>query len=323
MNSLDAFLTAAHPAPLAQWLKQLAPMAIDKLQHSGHGDYPRWQAALQQLPALETTTSHYQAAAVSCAGPGRPTAVQIQSLRSALMQLSPWRKGPFELFGLPIDAEWRCDLKWQRLQPHLQPLAGKSVLDVGCGNGYYCLRMLGAGASRVIGLDPSLLFNLQFHAINHYCRQTQAMVLPLAGEVLADSPHPFDSVFSMGVLYHRRDPAHHLETLLGCLRPGGQLVLETLVIDTDYHGFRAGGRYANMRNVWFLPSVEELLRQLRSLGFSEPECVDLSYTTPAEQRPTDWMQFHSLAHALDPDDGSKTIEGHPAPCRAIVTAFKQ
>jgi tRNA (mo5U34)-methyltransferase len=34
------------------------------------------------------------------------------------------------------------------------------------------------------------------------------------------------------------------------------------------------------------------------------------------------MRFESLADFIDPNNGSKTIEGHPAPLRAIFTAIK-
>ncbi len=47
-----------------------------------------------------------------------------------------------------------------------------------------------------------------------------------------------------------------------------------------------------------------------------------SNTSTDEQRSTQWMQFHSLAQFLDPQDPDKTIEGYPAPRRAIITANK-
>jgi tRNA (mo5U34)-methyltransferase len=48
--------------------------------------------------------------------------------------------------------------------------------------------------------------------------------------------------------------------------------------------------------------------------------VDVNVTSTQEQRSTEWMSFHSLENFLDPDDHSKTIEGYPAPRRAIITA---
>jgi len=237
------------------------------------------------------------------------------------MGLHPWRKGPFELFGVHIDTEWRSDWKWERLQQRIDPLPGRRVLDVGCGSGYHCWRMLGDGATQVIGIDPTPLFVVQFWALQKYLQRDNIWVLPLGIEQVPPRLQAFDSVFSMGVLYHRRSPMDHLQELKDCLRPGGQLVLETLVIEGGPGDtLLPEGRYARMGNVWFLPSCDTLLSWLRKLGFVEPELVDVTVTSAQEQRSTQWMTFHSLADFLDPQDSSKSIEGYPAPRRAIVTA---
>ncbi len=322
MSLLDGYLTGPHKPALRSWLDQIGPGAIQRLEASGHGDYPRWLEALQQLPDWSASQIELNADTVSCRLDTAPDDRQTRQLKAALLQLSPWRKGPFELFGVHIDAEWRSDRKWRRVAPHLDSLAGRTVLDVGCGNGYYALRMLGAGAASVVGLDPGLLFNLQFQAINHYCRQQSAGVLPLAGEILEQHPFEFDTVFSMGVLYHRRDPQAHLRLLWRCLRPGGQLVLETLVLDDPETRFVNGQRYANMRNVWYLECSANLLELIGSSGFCEARCADFHDTDTREQRQTEWMTFHSLAQALDPADPTRTIEGHRSPQRVIVTALK-
>ncbi len=150
------------------------------------------------------------------------------------MQLHPWRKGPYEICGIPIETEWRSDWKWERLQPHIEPLADRLVLDVGCGNGYHGWRMLGEGARLVIGIDPTQLFVMQFEALRHFLgSQHPLRVLPLGIEDLPANLQGFDTVFSMGVFYHRRSPFAHLAELKGALRKGGELVLETLVIEGD------------------------------------------------------------------------------------------
>ena len=126
----------------------------------------------------------------------------------------------------------------------------------------------------------------------------------------------------MGVLYHRRSPMDHLLELRETLKSGGQLVLETLVIDG-----KAGevlvpqDRYARMGNVWFLPSCSTLEAWLRKMKFRDIEVIDINTTTTEEQRSTEWMRFHSLSNFLDPEDNSKTIEGYPAPRRAVITAL--
>ena len=244
-----------------------------------------------------------------------------EDLRTALLELRPWRKGPFRFGDVVIDAEWRSDMKWARLEDQISPLDGRDVLDIGCGNGWYAIRMRAAGARCVIGVDPTVLFNVQFAAARELTGIDHVYVLPLRLEELPGDAHAFDTTFSMGVLYHRRDPAAHLHELMGALKPGGELVLETLVLPGDGDDVVIPmDRYARMRNVWHLPTVERLCNWLKSAGFRSIRIIDVTATTVEEQRATDWMTFESLAHALDPDDPSLTIEGLPAPTRALVVA---
>jgi tRNA (mo5U34)-methyltransferase len=312
---------ALDDAVLAPWREHLLALSREKLHPEGHGDQPRWQAALQALPAVKP--AHVELAQ-DCIGIGREEdldAAQRQALEDALRRLNPWRKGPFCLFGLHIDTEWRSDWKWHRLCDHIQPLRDRLVLDVGCGNGYHLWRMLGAGARLALGIDPTLLYLHQFAALQHYIGAPRAGLLPLALEELPAKMGIFDTVFSMGVLYHRRSPFDHLQALREALRPGGELVLETLVIEgAAGQVLVPRDRYARMRNVWFLPSVPELQLWLERAGFLEVRCVDVTMTSTEEQRSTDWMRFESLAQCLDPDDPGKTVEGHPAPRRAIMIA---
>jgi tRNA (mo5U34)-methyltransferase len=205
--------------------------------------------------------------------------------------------------------------------PHLEPLRGHRVLDVGCGNGYFGWRMLQAGASEVIGVDPNPLFCLQHQAVNQYVRSEHNHVLPLRFEDLNGAEATFDSVFSMGVVYHRHEPAEHVEQLFSHVRPGGQIVLESLVV-REQRPLIPEGRYARMRNVRIVPTPELMQHWLESAGFREVRLADVTVTGRDEQRTTPWMPFESLAEALDEDDPSRTVEGHPAPVRAVVIARK-
>ena len=207
--------------------------------------------------------------------------------------------------------------------PHIANLKDRTILDVGCGNGYHCWRMLGEGAKAVIGIDPSQKFLAQFSVIKKYLGQHPVHLLPLGIEDMPSdmNKNGFDSVFSMGVLYHRKSPIEHLLALKHLLAPKGQLVLETLVIDGDENQVLVpSDRYAQMRNVWFLPSAKALELWLSRAGFKNIRTVDINQTSLEEQRPTEWMQFHSLQNFLDPNDINKTIEGLPAPKRATLVA---
>lgn len=294
----------------------LAPLIAKRLAPDAHGDMARWRQALGSLPDL-TVQRFDPSDTIELDGPA--DAVRRRQLESALRRLHPWRKGPFRLFGVQIDSEWRSDWKWRRVAPHLSSLQGHRVLDVGCGNGYFGWRMLAAGAAEVLGVDPTLIYCMQHRAINHYVRSSVNHVLPLRFEELPDMA--FDSVFSMGVIYHRRDPAEHAGRLFRHTAPGGQVVVESLIVDAA-DPLRPAGRYARMRNVHVVPTVELLQSWLESAGFVDLRLVDASPTTTAEQRSTDWMHFQSLAQSLDPGNPQRTLEGHPAPLRAVLTGRK-
>ena len=301
---------------------QLLPKQISRgLSPTRYGDLPRWLQVLADLPDLVPDRFALDRGRVGASTEAGIDPGAVESLRQTLLGLHPWRKGPFELFGVHVDTEWRSDWKWDRLADSIDDLAGRRVLDVGCGSGYHCWRMLGAGAAEVIGIDPTPLFVVQYWALQKYLQRDEVWVLPVGIEQLPAKLQVFDTAFSMGVLYHRRSPMDHLLELRDCLRPGGQLVLETLVIEGGPGDTLVPeGRYARMGNVWFLPSCDTLLGWLRKLGYRDVQLVDVTATSTKEQRSTQWMHFQSLADFLDPADSSKSIEGYPAPRRAIVTA---
>ena len=286
-----------------------------------HGDAPRWLAAIAALPVVDGARVQLDADAPGAAFDLGADATA--TLVASLQQLAPWRKGPFRIGPVDIDTEWRSDWKWQRIAAAMSPLAGRRVIDIGGGNGYFAWRCAGHGAAAVLNVDPTLLFYMQYLAIDRYLRCSAVAMLPLTFEALPMT-QPFDTALSMGVLYHRRSPLEHLEGIASHLRPGGELVLETLVVDGDASTVLVpDGRYAGMRNVWSLPSVAMLSTWLERSGFSAVRLVDETVTSTDEQRPTAWMTFHSLAHALDPADPTRTIEGHPAPKRAVLIAQRE
>jgi tRNA (mo5U34)-methyltransferase len=306
---------------LADWAKQLRQLLPQRYSQKFHGNYDKWSEVLQALPVATPSSIDLNNAIVRVGEPGDLNENERALLKQQLREFHPWRKGPFEMFGIYIDTEWRSDWKWDRLSEHIAPLDNRNILDIGCGSGYHCWRMRGAGARFVVGIDPTVVFVMQFHAIQNYIRDPSVHVLPVGIEDLIENMNYFDSVFSMGILYHRRDYQQHLAELWNCLRDGGELVLETLVIDEQYGDLlQPKGRYAQMRNVHAIPSVSTLTAWLKQAGFSNVRCVDVTVTTMEEQRVTEWMQYQSLKDFLDPQDQTKTIEGYPAPVRAVMLA---
>ena len=322
MNWKSALYSELIDTALEKWAAHLIPQLEQWENLANHGDRKKWQKQLQMLPTIEADKVDLKSQ-VSITQVDAFSDSQAAHIESVLKQFMPWRKGPFHFFGIDIDTEWRSDWKWDRVLPHIAPLANKMVLDVGCGSGYHLFRMLGEDAKLVIGIDPTELFFYQFQIFKKYLPKSSVHYVPLGIEEMP-TLNAFDTVFSMGVLYHRRDPIEFLYQLKNQLVSGGQLVLETIVIDGDKKSvLMPGERYAQMRNVWFLPSPEALMQWLSRVGFVDIKKVDESTTTVEEQRTTEWMTNHSLADFLDPTNSTLTIEGYPAPKRAVFTAIKK
>jgi tRNA (mo5U34)-methyltransferase len=307
---------------LSHWLEVLPAQLANWQRQNNDNRFNQWLNSIKHLPSKTpfqidllhrvTVNSEYPI-----------SSGEQQRITQLLKTMMPWRKGPFHLYGIDIDTEWRSDWKWERLINHIDSLEGKIVLDVGCNSGYHLWRMIGAGAELAVGIDPMALYLCQFEAIRKLLGNDQrAHLLPLGIEQLPKL-NAFDTVFSMGVLYHRRSPLDHLFQLKDQLVEGGQLILETLIIDGDEHqALMPGDRYAQMRNVYFIPSVPTMINWLNKCGFSDIKVIDISQTSLDEQRKTEWMESDSLADFLDPDDPTKTIEGYPAPMRAVFIAKK-
>ncbi|TDQ59729.1 tRNA (mo5U34)-methyltransferase [Mesocricetibacter intestinalis] len=306
---------------LSAWLETL-PLQLKRWEKQTHGEYAKWAKVIDFLPQLSAERIDLKQA-VRAESDTPLSEGQRQRLIYHLKQLMPWRKGPYHLHGVHIDCEWRSDFKWERVLPHLAPLRDRTVLDVGCGSGYHMWRMLGEGAATVIGIDPTELFLCQFEAVRKLLNNDRrANLIPLGIEEM-QALGVFDTVFSMGVLYHRKSPLDHLTQLRSQLRPGGELVLETLVVEGDVNTVLVpADRYAKMKNVYFIPSVDCLINWLQKTGFHNVRCVDVATTSLQEQRKTEWLENESLIDFLDPQDQSKTVEGYPAPQRAVILANK-
>ncbi|WP_299876476.1 tRNA 5-methoxyuridine(34)/uridine 5-oxyacetic acid(34) synthase CmoB [uncultured Cocleimonas sp.] len=311
-----------------EWQEVLPQQLSAIFEKRQHGKKEEWESILQQLPDIQASSIDISADKVRIGSVEDCDHETSEYLLLLLKKLHPWRKGPYELFGIHIDTEWHSDWKWQRIQSHLTPLKNRRVLDVGCGNGYHMWRMLADGAKLVVGADPSQFFLVQFQTLKKYAGEKPIHLLPFKGEELPAfskvyQGKGFDTVFSMGVLYHRVSPIEHLQELRSFLRADGELVLETLVIEDESNSeshelLLPEDRYAKMRNVWFLPTPPLLVRMLERVGFKNVRVVDINQTSIEEQRSTDWMEFESLQDFLDPKDHNKTIEGYPAPKRAVV-----
>ena len=269
---------------------------------------------LGKLPFVETTLTLDDTICIDA--PNFAHSAFIHQCAKALM---PWRKGPFKLFDTFIDSEWQSFIKYNLLEPHLF-LEGKIVGDIGCNNGYYLFRMLSQKPKKLVGFDPSALYKTQFDFINHFV-QANITYEMLGVEHLPFYEHRFDTLFCLGVLYHRSDPIQTLKSLYQGLLPDGELILDTFMIDGDTPVALCPAKsYSKIPNVYFVPTIPALYNWLERAKFKDVELLEIKKTDLREQRKTEWIYGESLENFLDSTNPDLTIEGFPAPKRVYVRA---
>jgi len=273
--------------------------------------------ALETLPDIETKVSLDDVVTLTT-----DAVVDSEQIASVAKMMMPWRKGPFDLFGLFIDTEWQSQLKYNLLRPHFN-LKGKRVADIGCNNGYYLFRMQEDEPASLVGFDPSSLYKTQFDFINHFVKSDIKYEL-LGVEHVPFYEEKFDTIFCLGVLYHRSDPVAMLKQLFKGLDKEGEVILDTFMIDGDDEmALCPQGAYSKIPNIYFVPTIPALKNWCLRAGFSDFEVLETSVTDANEQRKTEWIEGQSLEDFLDSDDITKTVEGYPAPKRVYVRLIKK
>ena len=244
-----------------------------------------------------------------------------QQIKETALLMKPWRKGPFQINDLFIDSEWQSQIKYNLLEPYFD-LKGKIVVDIGCNNGYYLFRMMIQEPKKLIGFDPSAIYYSQFQFLNHFIK-SDIIYEMLGVEHVEFYEHKFDTLFCLGVLYHRSDPVAMLKSLFKGLNKGGELILDTFMIDgEDEMCLTPRDRYSKIPNIYFVPTISALKNWCYRAGFERVEVLETMKTEPNEQRKTEWIDTQSLEDFLDPNDDTKTVEGYPAPKRVYIKALK-
>jgi len=278
-----------------------------------------YQKAIKALPAYKSLEVKLgDRVEIQIADLSEPDAVQIEQTARLML---PWRKGPFQINDLFIDSEWQSQIKYNLLEPHFD-LKDKIVGDIGCNNGYYLFRMLTHKPKKLIGFDPSAIYYSQFQFIDHFIRSK--IVYELLGvEHVEFYEYKFDTLFCLGVLYHRADPVGMLKSLFKGLNRGGELILDTFMIDGEEEMcLTPKERYSKIPNIYFVPTVNALKNWCYRAGFETVEVLETMVTESNEQRKTEWIETQSLEDFLDPNDPGKTVEGYPAPKRVYIKAIK-
>ncbi len=277
------------------------------------------RVALENLPTLQDVV--FSLDNIIKISSKEATQEEKEQIKKMAWDLRPWRKGPFDLFDTFIDSEWKSYIKYNLLEPYFD-LKDKCVADIGCNNGYYLFRMLKHKPKKLVGFDPSIHCKTQFDFINHFIKSPIKFEL-LGVEHLPYFENRFDFIFCLGVLYHRSDPINSLKALYSGLNSGGELTIDTFMIDGEEEfALTPKGRYSKISNIYFIPTINALKNWCERAKFRDFEVLETKKTDLSEQRKTEWIQGESLENFLDPNDNNLTIEGYPAPKRVYIKLRK-
>jgi len=317
MNYLDHLPAARHDeirrllADKSHWLSQPKK------------GFLRYRQPSESVSHLRASCCDFSGDAVRIGLPGDIDQAQQQQVREVMRSFMPWRKGPFNVFGIDIDAEWRSERKWARLLPEMPPLKGKVIADIGCNNGYYMFRAAHHQPRLVLGFEPYVQHYYTFRTLNGFAGQKNLEVELLGVEHLHLFPDCFDVIFLLGIIYHRPSPLDTLRDILTALKPGGTLLLESQAIPGDDPiALFPEKTYAKVPGSWFIPTGSCLANWLKRTGFSDVRLFCSHPMTSAEQRRTEWMIFESYEDFIDKKDSGLTIEKYPAPWRVFLSAQK-
>ncbi len=303
--------------------KNLFSLFDENKNFSNHGNLEQWKNILTQLPDIKTNHLDLSKESIQIGKPEEINLLQLKILEKRLLNLSPWRKGPFNIFGLEIDSEWRSEKKWQRVEDFLPKIKGMRIGDIGCSNGYYSYKLLKLEPELIVGMDKTALFIMQFLATKFYAKQIQELIiLPCSAEEFNPEFIDFDLLLSMGILYHAKNPSNHIESLQRLVRKNGYVVLETIISKSKKNiNIKKNQTYAGMRNIGTIFTKDNVFKLLNLSGFKNIQVINDSFTDASEQRTTKWMQGKSLSDFTLPN--GNTIEGYPPICRTIFVAQKK
>ena len=282
----------------------------------------KYKKILGEIPDIRANILNLESDAVEISS---SSLMESQNIKNICESLIPWRKGPFKIFETELDSEWKSNLKWNRIKNHLPNLEGKNILDIGCNNGYYMFKLAAYNPKLVLGIDPVIHNYAQFNFLQRLAKIPSLRFELLGIEHLNFFKEYFDVIFSMGIIYHHKNPIGQLQDIRNALKPSGTVFLESIGIPgEDPVALFPNGSYAKMSNVWFIPTLSCMINWAHKAKFKDIELVSSSEMTMDEQRNTPWCPrpYQSLEDFLDPSARDKTIEGYPAPIRFCLKLTK-
>jgi tRNA (mo5U34)-methyltransferase len=162
-----------------------------------------------------------------------------------------------------------------------EDLTGKTVLDIGCWDGFYSFECERRGAKRVVATDVwesagRAGFDLAREELGSSVEPVEASIYDLP-EVLGGER--FDLVLFLGVLYHLRHPLLGIEKAAACTQPGGLCFVDTVVdvgvltADRPMMTFYPGHEVNHDATTWWAPNIFALQEMMKVSGFAHAYSV--------------------------------------------------
>lgn len=314
---LDFLPSARHEA-----IKRIRAEKQDWISQPKKG-FLRYREPYAAVSRLRASWCDFAGDTVRIGRAGDISPAEQEQVRQVMRSFMPWRKGPFSVFGIDIDAEWRSERKWNRLLPAMPALEGKLVADIGCNNGYYMFRTAYHRPAMVLGFEPFVQHYYTFHTLNAFAGRDDLHIDLLGAEHLHLFPDCFDVIFLLGIIYHRPSPIDALRDIHTALKPGGTVMVESQAIPGDEPvALFPEQTYAKVPGTWFVPTGACLANWLKRTGFVNIRLHCSHPMSSAEQRRTEWMIFESYEDFIDKEHSGLTIEKYPAPWRVYFSAQK-
>jgi len=312
-------LATPHKSKIVELLSQ-----CDRLESSDKKGIIRYRHPFESIKDIRASYLDFTGDVVKIGRREELGGDELENVYEVMRNFMPWRKGPFDLFGITIDAEWRSERKWNRLRAALPDLKDKVVADIGSNNGYYLFRMAAHEPKLALGFEPHLHHHFTFKTLNSLAGQGNLKSEMLGVEQIGLFENCFDVIFMMGILYHRISPIEVLRETLKALHPGGTLIIESQAIPGDEPvALFPEKTYAKVPGTYFVPTGACLINWLTRTGFVDVELFCSHPMDSNEQRRTDWMDFESYDDFIDRTDSALTVEGYPAPIRVFIKARKK
>ncbi len=140
---MENFLEHAGEFQINSWKNELEGIVLEKRDFLNHakGNYLRFKTVLEHMGDFIPSSVDLDHRFVRIGTKADISKEDQTCLKNQLKELCPWRKGPFDFFGIQVDTEWQSWMKWERLISHLPDFKGRRILDIGSSNGYYMFRM--------------------------------------------------------------------------------------------------------------------------------------------------------------------------------------